>query len=65
MRIAVDAMGGDYAPGQIVLGAIEAVHKYEECEIVLVGDQDKIQAELDKNGIKDEPRLIYSMPVRL
>ena len=58
MRIAVDAMGGDYAPGQIVLGAIEAVHKYEECEIVLVGDQDKIQAELDKNGIKDEPRLI-------
>lgn len=47
MKIAVDAMGGDFAPEQIVLGAIMAA-KQLDCEIVLVGDQDKIKAELDK-----------------
>ena len=41
MKIAVDAMGGDYAPEQIVLGAVQAAKKYS-CEIVLVGDESKI-----------------------
>jgi glycerol-3-phosphate acyltransferase PlsX len=42
-RIAVDAMGGDYAPREIVLGAIKA---YRELgiEVILVGDPDKIHA---------------------
>ncbi len=48
MKIAVDAMGGDFAPQQIVEGAILAAKRYN-CEIVLVGDQDKIRTELDKN----------------
>jgi phosphate acyltransferase len=48
MRIALDAMGGDYAPGPIVAGAIEAVHAHEDLIVVLVGDQVQIQAELDK-----------------
>lgn len=47
MKIALDAMGGDHAPEQIVAGAIDAVREYN-CEIVLVGDQDKIYRELDK-----------------
>ena len=45
MRIAVDAMGGDFAPKEIVRGAIDAAKKYD-CEIVLVGDEAKIRAEL-------------------
>ena len=57
MRIAVDAMGGDYAPAQIVLGAVEAVRKYE-CDIVLVGDEEKIKAELAKTGMATNPHLI-------
>ena len=57
MRIAVDAMGGDYAPAQIVLGAIEAVRKYK-CDIVLVGDEARIKAELAKSGMSDNPHLI-------
>lgn len=57
MRIAVDAMGGDYAPAQIVLGAVAAVQKYE-CDIVLVGDREKIEAELKKAGMLDNPHLI-------
>lgn len=42
MKIAVDAMGGDYAPKEIVFGAVRAARKYG-CEIVLVGDDKKIR----------------------
>ena len=45
MRIAVDAMGGDKAPAEIVKGAVLAVQKYS-CEIVLVGDEKIIRDEL-------------------
>ena len=45
MRTAVDAMGGDFAPKEIVRGAVEAAKKYD-CEIVLVGDEEQIRAEL-------------------
>lgn len=44
MRIAVDAMGGDYAPDAIVHGGIEAVRAGKgEYEVVLVGDEHQIQ----------------------
>ena len=46
MRIAVDAMGGDHAPGCVVQGAVEALALYDDIEIVLVGDQQRIEAEL-------------------
>ncbi|MEN6413479.1 MAG: phosphate acyltransferase PlsX [Veillonellales bacterium] len=49
MKVAVDAMGGDYAPLEVVLGAIEAAAKYQ-CEIVLVGDQEKIAQVLMRYG---------------
>ena len=42
MKIAVDAMGGDYAPKEIVLGALRAARQFD-CEIVLVGDEEKIK----------------------
>ena len=38
MKLALDAMGGDNAPAEIVKGAIDAVKKYP-CEIVLVGNE--------------------------
>ena len=47
MRIAIDAMGGDFAPQHEVLGALEAVKKDSEIEIVLVGRQDELERELD------------------
>ena len=49
MRVAIDAMGGDYAPDEIVLGALQASQEYH-CEIVLVGDEGKISRSLDKYG---------------
>lgn len=38
MKIALDIMGTDYGPKELVLGAINAVKKYD-CEVVLVGDE--------------------------
>lgn len=48
MKIAVDAMGGDFAPEQIVLGVIAAAKEYD-CEIVLVGDEMKIKTVLEQS----------------
>ncbi|WP_248926411.1 phosphate acyltransferase PlsX [Paenibacillus hamazuiensis] len=43
MRIAIDAMGGDHAPDVIVQGAIEAAKEWTDTDIILVGDQAKIE----------------------
>ncbi|MBR1988515.1 MAG: phosphate acyltransferase PlsX [Clostridia bacterium] len=42
MKVVVDAFGGDYAPREIVLGAIKALQTNEKLEVVLVGDKDRI-----------------------
>ena len=47
VRIAVDAMGGDYAPNEIVRGAIEASREID-AHIILVGIEDQISYELSK-----------------
>ena len=54
MRIALDAMGGDFAPGPIVAGAVEAVRDLPELTAVLVGDHARVEAELAK--APDAPR---------
>ncbi len=46
MRIALDAMGGDFAPAVTVEGAVEAINESEDIEIVLVGDEPSIKREL-------------------
>jgi phosphate acyltransferase len=43
MRIALDAMGGDYAPAPIVQGAIQALRGDAEMHVILVGDQAQIE----------------------
>lgn len=47
MRVALDAMGGDYAPAVNVEGAIDIVNDYEDIEIVLVGDEAVIARQLE------------------
>ena len=46
IKIAVDAMGGDYAPAQMVKGAVDALNKKEQVRVILVGQEDKIRQEL-------------------
>ena len=55
MRIIIDGMGGDNAPGEIVKGAVEA-SKLIDDEIVIVGIQEQINAELAKYQF-DESRI--------
>jgi len=45
MKIAVDAMGGDYAPVEVVKGAVEAARDYGIATI-LAGDEDRIKKEI-------------------
>lgn len=47
MKIVVDAMGGDHAPGVVIEGSLAAVEEYG-VEVVLVGDQPRIEALLKK-----------------
>lgn len=47
MRVAVDAMGGDYAPVETVKGAVEAACQ-SKINVVLVGDRGTIEPELAK-----------------
>ena len=46
VNVAVDAMGGDNAPGEIVKGAVEAIHESKKVKVYLVGKADAIRAEL-------------------
>ena len=50
MRIALDAMGGDHAPGPIVAGAVEAVRNDPAMTVLLVGPREVVEAELAKHA---------------
>lgn len=47
-KVAVDAMGGDHAPAEIVKGAVDAVSSRTDIKVFLVGQQDAVQEELNK-----------------
>ena len=58
MRIAVDAMGGDYAPRVVVEGAVQAAQK-NRYEIILVGDENSIKEEMKKYRTSSLPLSIH------
>ena len=45
-RVALDAMGGDNAPREMVKGAVEAVQKRKDIKVLLTGKEDVIRKEL-------------------
>ena len=44
MRIALDAMGGDFAPDPNIIGAFEAVERLPHIQVLLVGDRAALEA---------------------
>ncbi|MCA1062337.1 phosphate acyltransferase PlsX [Rossellomorea sp. AcN35-11] len=52
MKLAVDAMGGDHAPKEIVLGVKRALSEFSDIEVLLYGDENQI-----KQYISPEDRL--------
>jgi phosphate acyltransferase len=54
MRIALDAMGGDFGPPSLVAGAVMALREYHHIQkLYLVGDQRQIETELEKDRCND------------
>lgn len=56
MRIILDAMGGDNAPGAVVKGAIQACRDFD-VDITLVGREEEVHACLKENGGENESRI--------
>jgi len=52
VKVVVDAMGGDYAPGEVVKGAVEAAQEFKNIEVVLVGPREAVQKELSQYETK-------------
>lgn len=66
MRIALDAMGTDHAPRSEVAGAIEALRVLEgDVEIILVGDESVIRAELERHEDVSSRLTVHHAPDRV
>lgn len=64
IRVAVDAMGGDNAPGEIVKGAVDAVSRKKDIQVLLVGREDAVGEELKKFSYpKDQIRVVPASEV--
>ena len=60
MKIALDAMGGDFSPQNPVAGAVQALRDFPDIELILVGDEEKVRAELrNHNTAGIESRLSF------
>lgn len=59
-KIAVDAMGGDYAPGEIIKGVVQALKDEPELQVILVGDERAIRHELMLNNYEKEVAIIHT-----
>ena len=54
IKIAVDAMGGDNAPGEIIAGTVMAANSRKDIQIALIGQKDVVSAELKKHTYNTE-----------
>jgi glycerol-3-phosphate acyltransferase PlsX len=57
MKIAVDGVGGDYAPDEIVKGCIQASRDLKGVEIVLVGPKELLEQQLQNQGAVSNDRI--------
>ncbi len=63
MRIVVDAMGGDYAPQNVIAGVVEAVKEFN-VTIVLVGDEQQVRSHLAKYSYpKEKIEIVHATEV--
>lgn len=63
-RVALDVMGGDNAPGEMVKGALDAVAREQNIKVFLVGREDAIKKELEgQNYSKEQIEIINASEV--
>ncbi len=66
MKIALDAMGGDFAPKNPVAGAVDALRDFPDISIILVGDEQRLRTELaahNATGLTDRISFHHSTQV--
>ncbi len=51
IKVAVDGMGGDYAPQLVVEGAVQAANSFDDLEIIITGREDAIKRELYRHKV--------------
>lgn len=61
-RIAIDAMGGDFAPENVVIGAVNALEIIKDAELYLVGVEEKINSVIKKHNLSFNSENIISTP---
>jgi glycerol-3-phosphate acyltransferase PlsX len=59
LPIALDAMGGDFAPAAAVEGALDAVRRFK-VQVLLVGDETALQRELARLGGSGKLRIVHA-----
>jgi glycerol-3-phosphate acyltransferase PlsX len=60
LTIAVDAMGGDFGPSEIIPAALFSLNKYKELDLILVGKEDVLREELKKHKYQANERITIS-----
>ena len=60
-RVALDAMGGDNAPREMVKGAVEAVQKRKDIKVLLTGKEDVIRKELSAYTYPKDSSIVVAM----
>jgi glycerol-3-phosphate acyltransferase PlsX len=64
-KIAIDAMGGDFAPENVVLGTVAALSSIKDAELFLIGDHDAIFSVLKKHKLSFNPDNIIHTPEQI
>ncbi len=65
MKLIVDAMGGDHAPEEIVLGAVNGMQKNPDVELIFTGDENAILSVLNQHQIKTDKIRIEHAPTAI
>ena len=60
VKVAVDAMGGDNAPVEIIKGAVDAINESKEVQVYLVGIEDVVKSELSKYTYPEEQMVVVN-----
>ena len=63
-KVALDAMGGDHAPGEVIKGAVDAVNACQRVQVYLVGQEKRVTEELAKYQYdKDRIEVVHAEEV--
>lgn len=62
MKIAVDAMGGDFAPFEVVKGAIAAAIEMPDVDVILIGDETQIRGAIESSTFPPANLKIFHAP---